>query len=301
MTHSRPPLALAVSLALVACTPPPSHTGRLPVSTGGAITATTPIVLCPLIDARPAALRVPHQVLQTGGFGLVLAGLFLGWTREEGAMVIGDTHTRLDGAAPVAALDAWLAKLATAVGGRPATRGSCAHRGVRDLDGAAQGTATETLVLVPILDQLDVSGLSSESAWIGGSSSTSGNTTTTTTGASSRSASTGRTANARIRVVALLASGGQVRARHVIYAVGSSAGLTDALGQVDATIRRDLASILRMAGAPPSAPTVTPGAPVPVEPAAPPAVPVEPPPPVDPVPVAPDEPPPAPTGVPPAT
>jgi hypothetical protein len=222
---------------------------ELPAPSGFAATVTQ------VVDARPEALvhtRTPHL---ESHYSVLLAGsgfAFVDGARIDGATHHGDETLRLrsKGAArsPVEAIGELVSALAG--GGRApvAIEAGAVRQGLDRL--VTSLPVKDGWVLVPFLDQLDVSALRSENSMAGGSSYESGRsattvTTTTTSGAASLAASVGAFANARVRLLAVELRGGVPVRRFWIHGRGVGPDLSVALRGLAATLAEGLQEVSR--------------------------------------------------------
>lgn len=208
-----------------------------------------------VVDVRPEALvrsRLPHI---ESHYSVLLAGsgfVFIDGARYEGASHHGDETLRITskGArrSPVEAVAELVGALAG--GGRapvPLDPGA-ARRGLDPL--IASLSVKEGWVLIPFLDQLDVSALSSRNSMAGGSSYESGRsattvTNTTTSGAATLSASVGAFANARVRLLAVELQGGRAVRRAWIHGRGVGPDLKTALRGLATSLAEGLQEVSR--------------------------------------------------------
>lgn len=249
-------IACAASAGLLACVSAPSPVPlevplELPAAVPGLGATVTRV-----IDSRPEALThslTPHiesrySVLVVGPSG----GAFIAGDRIDGPHHHGDETLRfLSGGArktPVEALEDLVAALAGGAGPPVAVDAGLARQGLDRL--VAGLPRRDGWVLVPFLDQLDVSGLSSENSMVGSSSSETGRssttvTTTTTSGAAALASSVGPFANARVRLLAVeLRAGAAVRSVW-IHGRGAGRDLGAALRDLATTLAQGLQEVSR--------------------------------------------------------
>lgn len=233
-------LACALGAAAPGCAESLTETGVLKARSPASHAITTlPLVVLPLVDARPAIMRQEHVAARSGMGGFVLGYIIaFGAETVTGPDVIGDANTKLEvngrrGPGPAQQVDQFLADVIAAAAGTPVIRPTAAVALDR-IDGAAAAVpgGNGTFVL-PVLDQLDVISMRSEYFLLGGgsSSSTSGGTTTTTTtsGTVSTLAKTPRFANARIRLILGEVQAGKLVRTSALYAAGAASDLDDAV------------------------------------------------------------------------
>lgn len=241
--------------ALGACVSAPSATPlEVPLELPAPALSGLGATVTQVIDRRPAALkrsRLPHiesrySVLLLGSGGAIVAG-----ARTEGPSHHGDETLRLvSGGSKRSPTEAVGELVLAVVGG-----GTLAPIDLELLDQGldrlvASVAVREGWVLVPFLDQLDVSALSSKNSMVGGSSSETGRsattvTTTTSSGAASLAASVGTFANARVRLLAVELRGGSAVRRVWIHGRGFGGDLGAALDALAMSLAEGLKEVSR--------------------------------------------------------
>ena len=255
-------LGLCVAVAVAACggagpalrVPPlaPPRPVAPPLPRLGAVT------LAPLVDQRPAALRVSRGPQQDQRFGLLMIGTGAAWLhgrRVEGQTLVAGDRLRFTGPASdgPAVVAGFVAALLEQGAGHAVSRAtSPVSLAAPDRIAAALGVR-DGVVVVPILDQLDVTALSSDNSMHGGSSYETARTRTTatyrvTSGAAELTSTTDAFANARVRLLVLQVQGGAAVGRHVIYGRGAGPALGAAFDDLGDDLARGLAALF---GAPP--------------------------------------------------
>lgn len=248
-------LFLAGLWALGACVSAPSQAPlevplALPSSAVPGLAATVTRV----IDRRPAALVHSRSAHIESRYSVLLigsGGAFVDGARVEGPTHHGDDTLRLvsGGARRSPAEAVGELVLALVGGGTPvAIDESRAREGLEPL--IASLPKNDGWVLVPFLDQLDVSALSSKNTMIGGASSETGRsattvTITTTSGAASLAASVGAFANARVRLLAVEMRGGAAVRRVWIHGRGVGKDLGTAFDGLAASLTEGLLEVSR--------------------------------------------------------
>lgn len=223
---------------------------ELPRAASPGLTATVTQV----IDRRPDALkhsRAPHIESRYSVLIIGSGGAFVDGSRLEGPTHHGDETLRLvsSGArkTPVEAVGELISAIAG--GGEPVAIDPALTRG--GLEELVAGLPrNEGWVLVPLLDQLDVSALSSRNTMVGGSSTETGRsattvTTTTSSGAASLSARVGTFANARVRILAVEIRGGNVLRRVWVHGRGVGRDLGLALDGLAKSLTEGLQELSR--------------------------------------------------------
>jgi hypothetical protein len=258
-------LGLAVAVAVAACggagpalrVPPlaPPHAVAPPLPRLGAVT------LAPLVDRRPTALRVSRGPQQDQRFDLLMIGTGAAWLhgrRVEGQTLVAGDRLRFTGPAAdgPAVVAGFVAALLEQGAGHAVVRAATpVSLAAPDRIAAALGVR-DGVVVVPILDQLDVTALSSDNSMHGGSSYETAHTRTTatyrvTSGAAELTSTTDAFANARVRLLVLQIQGGAAVGRHVIYGRGAGPALGAAFDDLGDDLARGLAALF---GAPLEAP-----------------------------------------------
>jgi hypothetical protein len=278
-------LGLAVAVAVAACggagpalrVPPlaPPHAVAPPLPRLGAVT------LAPLVDRRPTALRVSRGPQQDQRFDLLMIGTGAAWLhgrRVEGQTLVAGDRLRFTGPAAdgPAVVAGFVAALLEQGAGHAVVRAATpVSLAAPDRIAAALGVR-DGVVVVPILDQLDVTALSSDNSMHGGSSYETAHTRTTatyrvTSGAAELTSTTDAFANARVRLLVLQIQGGAAVGRHVIYGRGAGPALGAAFDDLGDDLARGLVALF---GAPLEAPppdvppdAITPDAPARRDPA----------------------------------
>jgi len=208
-----------------------------------------------LVDRRPEALTRdsgPHieshySVLVVGGTG----GAFINGARAEGAFHYGDPERF-----SATLVDGLVSGVIGSGGDRPQVRADTlasgdAQRLAREL-GISDG-----VVVVPVLDQFDMSQLSSVNAMQGGSDYEVGRSATTvttrqTSGAAALGSRTPSWINLRVRLLVLeLRAGAPISARWV-YGRGHAGAFPDAYSGLATSLRDGLETVLSPRPAPPS-------------------------------------------------
>lgn len=211
------------------------------------------VTLARLVDLRPPALRVSRGPQQDQRFSLLMVGstgaAFMNGVRTEGQTLVAGDRLRFVGAdpEPTAALAAYVAGLLGAAAGQP-VRSVDARLALDAPDQVAAALgAADGVVVVPLLDQLDVTALSSRNTMTGGSSYAASRSATEVTyrdtaGLAVLASHTDTFANVRLRLLVLEVVGGQVTARHVIYGRGTAADLGQAIDGLGRELTRGLAA-----------------------------------------------------------
>jgi hypothetical protein len=248
-------LFVTVLVGLGACVSAPSKAPlEVPLELPAAVPALDATVTR-VIDTRPEATlqsRVPHIESHYSVLLIASGGVFVDGARIEGPSHHGDETLRFvaNGArkSSVEAVEDLVAALAG--GGRAPVDidTSLARQGMDRL--VASLPTKDGWVLVPFLDQLDVSALSSNNSMVGGSSSETGRsattvTTTTTSGAASLAASVGGFANARVRLLAVELRGGRAVRRVWVHGRGVGPDLGAALRGLATTLTEGLQEVSR--------------------------------------------------------
>ncbi|HVK85783.1 MAG TPA: hypothetical protein VM513_16805 [Kofleriaceae bacterium] len=281
-------LAGVLGVALTGCAKRGGHVSSIEVtlrspgaSAPPSLTDVGVVVVAPVIDARPAALRASHGRYLQSNFSMVAMGqgaVTMFSTRYEGSQLhAGDDISLVLGARRGSVTSTMSEVVRGLVAGetgrdvRVLTAALPANDPARAV--AALG-APDGIVVIPVLDQLDVSSLASSSSMAGGSSYETSRTPTTvttrtTSGAAAASSSVGPFANARLRLVVVRVQGGQVAKRHVVYGRGAGGSLDQAIEDMTMALRAGLGELAPPP--PPPAPIVEPAPPE--EPAADPASP----------------------------
>lgn len=197
------------------------------------------VALCDLVDARPPSEgRTLAPVRTFGGtlaLGIPAIGIVFTKEKTSGVESYGDEFRRYvspknkNDLGDLDVLDAHLAALVKRVTGTRVER-DCGSFSLDAVDGAADDAEGPSLVIIPVLDQLYMAGLSSMNSFLmaGGSSSQTGpNTKTITTDGVGKTLSSGGTpsfSNARLRFVLLRTDGDKVLAHRTVYGAGSARG-----------------------------------------------------------------------------
>lgn len=227
-----------------------------------AVGVAAPVLVTPLVDARPAALRVSHTPIMDERVSLLLLGSgFAFWNgrRDTGPIHVAGDHIRVTSPSgeldTVAGLDRLARETVAAVAGR-APEVAAAAPALDDLDGAAKGA--QGIVVVPILDQVDWTQLASGTRGSGGAyaeeriSSTSAARVTVASASLSYAAGTSPAANIRMRLVVLQTRGGAVISRTAVYGRGTGGDLGAAWAMVGAELAQGLSGALGSGSPPPA-------------------------------------------------
>lgn len=224
---------------------------ELPRAASPALMATVTQV----IDRRPDALRhsrSPHIESRYSVLIIGSGGVFVDGSRVEGPTHHGDETLRLVAGGvrktPVEAVGELVLALAGGGGALVTIDPSLSRDGLERL--IAGLPKQDGWVLVPFLDQLDVSALSSKNTMVGGSSTETGRspttvTTTTTSGAASLSARVGTFANARVRILAVEMRSGTATRRVWVHSRGVGRDLGAALAGLAQSLTEGLQELSR--------------------------------------------------------
>lgn len=209
-----------------------------------------------VIDRRPDALRHSRSPHIESRYSVLVGagGAFVDGSRVEGPTHHGYETLRLVSSGtrktPVEAVGELVLALAGGGGGAPGALIAIDPGLARDgLERLIAGLPTrDGWVLVPFLDQLDVSALSSRNTMVGGSSTETGRsattvTTTTTSGAASLSARVGTFANARVRILAVEMRSGSALRRIWVHGRGVGRDLGTALAGLAQSLTEGLQEI----------------------------------------------------------
>lgn len=274
MKRSSVALAVVASMAAVvvaACAGPSIPVRTVTITPPSPVTISGRVVVTRLVDGRPRVLRdgrAPRSQLRYSLLAIGAGGFFVNGSRTEGASFSAGDHIHVEGSSDAAsAMEQYARAL---LGGEPLDK----RVSLRQLDTRALGIS-EGVVVVPVLDQLDVSSMSSNNSMSGASSYESGRrsngdgtdtvTTTTTAGAASSSGGSQEYANARMRLIIIALVGGEATSRRVVYGRGAGATLDEAIAEMGAGLMLGLAALHPAAAPSPAVPVAAPGASLPAQ------------------------------------